>query len=256
MESVQADSRTLRNAQEYFELGRRDFFTSYLLGLAFLPLLLAFVLLCGILYVFGADWYAALYATLRIDFNFSSEWLTWVQLLFDYVIKTSVIVLFVFGVFVGSLLISLLVCAFVTPYVVRYIRDLHYQGCSIDGNMSLVVSLLWLVGVYLCYGLFLLVLLPFYFVPFVGGFVMLIPSYWLFSKTMTADVGTTIFKKDAFKVVRVAQKGKIRSAILPLFGISLIPVLGFFSPVYALSVLTHLFFDIKLKENYGNANSN
>ncbi|MBX7491014.1 EI24 domain-containing protein [Helicobacter turcicus] len=255
MESVQVDSR-LRNVQEYFELGGHDFFTPYLLGLAFLPLLLAFVLLCGILYAFGVDWYAALYATLRVDFGFSSAWLTWVQSLFDYVIKTSVIVLFAFGVFAGSLLISLLVCAFVTPYVVRYIRDLHYQKCSIEGNMSSIMSLLWLVSVYLCYGLFLLMLLPFYFVPFIGGFVMLLPSYWLFSKTMITDVGTTIFKKDTFKSVKTIQKGKIRSVVLPLFGISLIPILGFFSPVYALSVLTHLFFDIKLKENYGNANPN
>ncbi|WP_299546171.1 EI24 domain-containing protein [uncultured Helicobacter sp.] len=250
------ESKTLKNTQEYFELGRRDFFTPYLLKLTFLPLLLAFVLLCGILYVFGAEWYVLLYESLRVDFGFSSAWLAWIQLLFDYVIKASVIVLFAFGVFAGSLLISLLVCAFVTPYVVRYIRDLHYAECSIDGNANFFVALLWLFGVYVCYVLFLLALLPFYFVPFVGGFVLLIPSYWLFSKTMIADVGETIFNKEVFKDLKTTQKGKIRSAIIPLFGINLIPFIGFFSPVYALSVLTHLFFDMKLKENYGNANSN
>ena len=253
---MEVESKILRNTQEYFELGRRDFLTPYLLKLAFLPLLFAFFVLCGILYVFGGEWYASLYEALRVDFGFNSVWLIWIQSLFDYVIKTSVIVLFVFGVFAGSLLISLLVCAFITPYVVRYIRDLHYQECSIDGDANFFVSLVWLFGVYARYILFLFILLPFYFMPFVGGFLMLIPGYWLFSKTMIADVGETIFKKERFKDLREAQKNKIRSAIIPLFGISLIPFVGFFSPVYALSVLAHLFFDIKLKENYGNANSN
>ncbi|QOQ98235.1 EI24 domain-containing protein [Helicobacter winghamensis] len=250
------ESKILRNTQEYFELGRRDFFTPYLLKLAFLPLFFGFALLCGILYIFGGEWYVFLYESLRVDFGFSSAWLAWIQSLFDYVIKASVIVLFIFGVLAGSFLISLSVCAFVTPYVARYIRDLHYQECSIEGNANTFVVLLWLFGVYVCYALFLLALLPLYFIPFVGGFVMLIPSYWLFSKTMIADVGETIFKKEAFKELKKTQKGKVRSAVIPLFLINLIPIVGFFSPVYALSVLAHLFFDIKLKENYGNAHPN
>ncbi|MCI5968835.1 hypothetical protein [Helicobacter sp.] len=42
------ESKTL-GKKEYSKLARRDFFTPYLLGLSFLPLLLAFLLFCGIL---------------------------------------------------------------------------------------------------------------------------------------------------------------------------------------------------------------
>lgn len=235
----------LQPLRRYFSLALHDFRTPYLLGLTFLPLLAAFFCFSAILYTFGAQWYAMLFAYLHIDFGFSSAWLSWIQTFADYVLKASVFIFFIFALFGLSLLTSLLICAFITPYVVRYIRDLHYQTHSIDGNENLFISLLWLLGVYVRYVLFWLVLIPLYFVPFVGGFAMLIPGYWLFSKTMVADVGTTIFGKNTFKSIRGTQSNKIRSVILPLFGINLIPIIGFFSPVFALSVLTHLFFDIK-----------
>ena len=235
----------LQPLQRYFSLGLRDFCTPYLLGLTFLPLSIAFLCFSAILYTFGGEWFNALYAYLHFDFGFSSAWLSWLQTFADYVLKASVFVFFVFALFGLSLLTSLLVCAFVTPYVVRYIRDLHYPTHSIDGNANLWITLLWLLGVYARYVLFWLVLIPLCFIPFVGGFIMLIPGYWLFSKTMVTDVGETIFKKEIFKDLKITQKSKIRSTILPLFGISLIPIIGFFSPVFALGVLTHLFFDIK-----------
>ncbi|WP_300972338.1 EI24 domain-containing protein, partial [Helicobacter rodentium] len=88
-------------------------------------------------------------------------------------------------------------------------------------------------------------LLPLYFVPFIGSFVILLPNYWLFSKTLVADVGEGIFEKKQLKQIKREQKSKIRGITLPLYGLSLIPILGFFAPVFALTTLAHLFFDLK-----------
>lgn len=256
MQNIQVDSKGLRHIQEYFKLGRMDFFTPYLLGLAFLPFFLALAVLGIVLYFFGGDWYNALFWLLHYDFGFSSVWLTWIQTLLDYLLKVSVFVFFVIALFGASLLVSLAISAFVAPYVVRFIRDSHYPQCRLDGKVKLTTSFVKLFGLYILYFLALALLLPAYFIPFVGGFIMLFPTYWLFFKTMLSDVGEEIFTKDALKHIKKTQKGRIQSVMLPLFAINLIPILGFFSPVFVLSVLAHLLLDIKSKENYGHTNTN
>ncbi|TLD81226.1 hypothetical protein LS70_008010 [Helicobacter sp. MIT 11-5569] len=255
MQDFKSGDYALKPIRDYFLLAKRDFFTSYLLGFTFFPFFLALVVFGIVLYFFGADWYNALFGLLHYDFGFEQIWLTWIQTLFDYTLKASVFVFFALALFGLSLLVSLAISAFVAPYVVRFIRDSHYPQCSLDGKAKLVTSLLGLFGIYVLYFLALILLLPVYFIPFVGGFVMLLPTYWLFFKTTLGDVGEEIFTKETLKLVKKTQKGRIQSVMLPLFGINLIPVIGFFSPVFALSVLAHLFFDIKCKDSYGNANT-
>ena len=48
-----------------------------------------------------------------------------------------------------------------------------------------------------------------------------------------------------FLTIKKTYKTSIRSLILPLYGLSLIPFLNFFIPFFALAALTHLFFTIK-----------
>lgn len=231
--------------KHYFALAKKDFFTPYLLSLTFLPLFFAFIFWSVILYIFGGDWYAMLYQYLRLDLNLSIAWLTWIQSGLDYIIKTTLFVFLAFCFLIFSLLLTLIICSFLAPFVVNFVRNKHYPSHSLDGNTSMVVSLFSLFGIYLLYLLFLILLLPLYFVPFVGSFVILLPNYWLFSKTLVADVGEGIFEKKQLKQIKKEQKSKIRSITLPLYGLSLIPILGFFAPVFALATLSHLFFNLK-----------
>lgn len=231
--------------KHYFILAKKDFFTPYLLSLTFLPLFFAFIFWSVILYAFGSDWYAMLYHHLHWDLNLSITWLMWIQSSLDYIIKTTIFVFLAFCFLVFSLLLTLIICSFLAPFVVNFVRNKHYPNCTLEGNTNLISSLLSLLGIYLLYLLFLVFLLPLYFVPFIGSFVILLPNFWLFSKTLVADVGEGIFEKNQLKQVKLEQKGKIRSVTLPLYGLSLIPILGFFAPVFALTTLAHLFLNLK-----------
>lgn len=231
--------------KHYFTLAKQDIFTPYLLGLTFLPLFFALAFWGAILYFFGNNWYAMLYHYLHIDLNLSITWLTWIQSSLDYIIKTTIFVFLVFVFLVLSLLLTLMICSFLAPFVINFVHNKHYPSTSLDGNTSMIVSLFSLLGVYILYLFFLVILLPFYFIPFIGSFVILLPNFWLFSKTLVADVGEGIFEKGELKQIKSEQKSKIRSVVLPLYGLSLIPVVGFFAPVFALTTLTHLFLSLK-----------
>lgn len=236
------------HTKHYFSLAKKDIFTPYLLGLTFLPLLIALAFWGAILYFFGSDWYAMLYHYFYLDLNISIVWLAWIQNSLDYIIKTTIFVFLAFAFLVLSLLLTLIICSFLAPFVVNFVRNQHYPTASLDGNTNTIISLLSLFGIYLLYFLFLVLLLPFYFVPFVGSFVILLPNFWLFSKTLVADVGEGIFEKHELKRIKSEQKSQIRNVTLPLYGLSLIPIVGFFVPVFALTTLTHLFFHLKSNE--------
>lgn len=235
----------LAQTKHCFALARRDIFTPYLLGLTFLPLLFALIFLGTILYLFGSTWQEKLYGLLHWDLNLTISWLTWIQSSLDYIIKTTIVVFLAFVFLVLSLLLTLIICSFLAPFVVNFVRNKHYPTTSLDGDTSTIASILSLIGVYLLYLFFLILLLPFYFIPFVGSFVILLPNFWLFSKTLVADVGEGIFNKNTLKHIKQEQKGRIRSVTLPLYGLSLIPIIGFFAPVFALTTLSHLFLSLK-----------
>ncbi|WP_298495923.1 EI24 domain-containing protein [Helicobacter sp. UBA3407] len=231
--------------KHYFALAKKDIFTPYLLGLTFLPLFFALLFIGGIFYFFGNTWYATLYDSLRWDLNLSIAWLAWIQSSLDYIIQTTIFIFLVFLFLIFSLLLTLTICSFLAPFVVHFVRNKHYPTCPLEGNTSTLVSLFSLLGVYLLYLLFLVLLLPLYFVPFIGSFVILLPNFWLFSKTLVADVGEGIFEKKELKRIKLEQKSRIRNVVLPLYGLSLIPIIGFFAPVFALTTLAHLFLNLK-----------
>lgn len=51
--------------------------------------------------------------------------------------------------------------------------------------------------------------------------------------------------KKELKRIKLEQKSRIRNVVLPLYGLSLIPIIGFFAPVFALTTLAHLFLNLK-----------
>ena len=139
----------MQGYQEYFKRAWRDCLTSYLLGLTFFPLLCVVGLLCGILYVFGLDWYNALFVMLHRELGLDGTWLSWVQTLLDYLLGASLVVLFVLGGVAVGLFLMLLVGAFLAPYVVRYVQSRHYQTCKIEGDTNALTSCLRLFFVFL-----------------------------------------------------------------------------------------------------------
>ncbi|MDY3112904.1 MAG: EI24 domain-containing protein [Helicobacter sp.] len=244
-----------KGVYEYFKAAKKDFFTPYILKLAFGPYIVAFIVFSIIFYYFSPTWYEIIFNIMRYDFSFSSVYLAWIQVVFDNLLKVSVVILLFFLFLAASFLLSYAICAFVAPFVIKFIQKNHYKEILLENNVGIFEITFKLIKIYFLYILFLFVLIPFYFLPFVGGFVILLPNYWLFAKSLVLDSGGEIFKKEQLESIKKANKGRIQSVILPLFALSLIPILGFFVPIFALCVLAHLFFDLK-KEFYGYTNTN
>lgn len=231
--------------KQHLQNAKNDFFTPFMLKLAILPLVISLLFWAIIFYFFGDNLFLELYDFIRPDLAIETSWLSWIQSLLDFIIKATLFIVLFVSFLVLSLLSNLIICSFLTPLVVNFIHKRHYQNIQIAPDTSLFSSILSLVWIYLAYGFFLLILIPFYFIPFVGTLFVLLPNYWLFSKTLSQDVGENIFKKTEFKTIKKTYKTSIRSLILPLYGLSLIPFLNFFIPFFALAALTHLFFTIK-----------
>ena len=231
--------------KQHLQNAKNDFFTPFMLKLAILPLVISLLFWTIIFYFFGDNLFLELYDFIRPDLAIETSWLSWIQSLLDFIIKATLFIVLFVSFLVLSLLSNLIICSFLTPLVVNFIHKRHYQNIQIAPDTSLFSSILSLVWIYLVYGFFLLILIPFYFIPFVGTLFVLLPNYWLFSKTLSQDVGENIFKKTEFKTIKKTYKTSIRGLILPLYGLSLIPFLNFFIPFFALAALTHLFFTIK-----------
>ena len=232
----------------YFNLGRIDFFSPYILKLIFLPLLFSTLFWALIFYFYSASAFAYFYDFLSFDFSFSLRILLWIQEGLNYLIKFSLIALFIVAFYILVMLSNLAFCAILTPYVVYYVHKTHYATLPLCNDFHLLDTLFFLLKTYLLYFVFLLLLLPFYFIPFLGALLILLPNYWLFAKTLMMDAGESIFTKQGFKEILHSHKGKIRSFVIPLYALSLVPILNFFIPFYALLVLVHLFFYFKTKD--------
>ena len=240
-----AMKQELTQVSHFLNLGKKDFLSFYILRLVFLPLLFSLLFWGVIFYFFGGLGFERLYELLRPNLALEISWLLWIQGVIDFVIKATLWVFFVILFLVLSLLSNLIICSFLAPLVVKFVCSKHYAHKSLQGDTGLFVSVFYLLKTYVLYFVFLVILIPFYFIPFLGSLLILLPNYWLFSKTLVADVGENIFTQEDFKTIKKEHKKTIRNVILPLYGFSLIPLLNFFIPLYALVVLSHLFLSLK-----------
>ncbi len=246
--------KPLTHIMPYLQSARKDFFTPFVLKLAFLPLVFSLLFWGVIFYFFGGNWFLDLYSFIRPDLSIKTSWLSWIQSLLDYTIKSTLFVFLAILFLVLTLISNLIICSFLTPFVINFIHKKHYSNLSIQADTSLISSIFSLIFTYLFYALFLILLIPFYFIPFIGTLLILLPNYWLFSKTLISDVGENIFSQKEFKEIKKNHKTPIRNLILSLYGLSLIPFLNFFIPLFSLIALSHLFFHIKGGLDYGNPN--
>lgn len=228
-----------------FLQSKNDFFSTYILRLIFLPLVLAFVFWGIIFYFFIGDVFSFLYSLIRPDLSISNNWFSWIQSILDSMLKITLFLFLSIMFLALSLFSNLILCSFLTPFIINFIHNKHYPTKTIDGNSSLLQTSLTLLRIYLLYLLMLCLLIPLYFIPFIGSLVILIPNYWLFSKTLVLDVGENILDNKLFKEIQKTHKQEIRSIVMPLFALSLLPLLNFFTPFFALIALAHLLFTIK-----------
>ena len=141
-----------------------------------------------------------------------------------------------------SIFISLIVIGFLTPYILNKIRNKHYLNLQLEGNITIISSILYLIKVILIMLILFIALIPFYFIPVVNIFAINLPFYYLFHKLLNFDVGTTILDKYDLQEFKKNNTKKLRLRTLKLYLLSLIPFMSLILPVYYIVYIGHGYF--------------
>ncbi len=160
----------------------------------------------------------------------------WLFSLFFYLVGALAVILL-------SVVVSVAVVGFFTPYIVKVIRDKHYPNFAIENkNFTLAVNIVHFIKIFAIFTLLFLVSLPFLFIPGINLFALNIPFYYLFHNFLVLDVGSSVDSKEQFKIVTKKHKLLLRSTTLSLYGLSLIPLVSMAFQVLFVVILAHQFF--------------
>lgn len=238
----------------YLQKAIKDFFNPFILKLALLPFIISLVFWITIFYFFSKDVMTNLFALIQPYLTIETSWLSWIQAPLEFLAHTFLFIIIMVFFWLLQFLTLMLINAFLTPFVVQFIHKQHYSSILIQPDTAFFVSLLFLIISYVIYAMLFLCLLPFYFIPPIWIIGITFLNYWLFSKILLQDVGENIFSQQEFTHTKQIHKNAIRSLIIPLFLLSLIPFVSFFVPLFSSIALTHLFFHIKGDLKDGNSN--
>jgi len=170
-----------------------------------------------------------------ISFIFKSTAVAWIVNFLVYTIGTYAVVYL-------SLFISLIVIGFLTPFILSKIKKKHYPMIELNGNIGIVSTIFSIVKTFFIMLLLFIVLIPFYFIPFVNILAINLPFYYLFHKLLNFDVGTTILEKNDLKYFKYHNASKLRLRTMFLYFLSLIPFVALFLPVFYIVYLGHGYF--------------
>jgi len=228
----------------------RDYFSKKILFLSFAPLFLPMIIF-GILFLFGGN---SLIDVLSQgaqsgDFSFLDESAHPIlaYILGFAVVKWLIVTLFyLFGfafVVVTSIIIAVIVVGFLTPKIVKIVRDRHYKEVELSSDMGMFESMGSLLGIFGKFILIFLVSLPFLLIPVLNFITFYIPFFYLFYKLMILDMlssGITT-KERGYEIVK-RYKINLIITLGIFFAISLIPFAGLFLQPLFVIYLAHFFF--------------
>lgn len=237
----------------------KDFFTTPMLKIAIIPLIVTMLILYALFFIaadFGftalkevyiasqngqeviVDKNAPLYfiwLSYAIIFLFKYSFLSWIAGFLFYTIGTIIIFQF-------SVILTLIIIGFLTPMILQNLHKKYYSELKIEGYGSLI-SPLWVLLKSLFIMIFLFILLvPVYFVPVLNIIAFALPLYYFFHKLLNFDVSSTILSKAQYKIIYEKEAGKFRLRTLFLYFISMIPFLTLFSVVFFVIYLGHSYF--------------
>ncbi|QKF72649.1 membrane protein (etoposide-induced protein domain) [Aliarcobacter faecis] len=247
------------NEIEILRRSVRDFFSSSMLKLALIPLLVTMLLMYMIFFGMASYGIEALrtvaetsQATGEVVIDdkapFYFVWLTYLTVfLFKYSITSwlaatlfyTVGAIFIFHL---SVIITLLVIGLLTPFVVNYLEKVHYKNLDLK-PYGTILGAFWVFLKALFVMIFLYVLLvPLYFVPLINIIAFYLPLYYFFHKLLNYDVSSTILSKQEYKQIYSKNGSSFRMRTLFLYFISTIPFITLFVAVFYTIYLSHAYF--------------
>lgn len=242
----------------------KDFFTSSMLKIALVPLIVTMIILY-VLFFTAADFgisslheiatasqngqeviidknapFYFVWFTYLIVFLFKYSFTSWIAGFLLYTIGTVIVLQ-------ASVIFSIIVIGFLTPMILRILHKRYYSHLKLHEYGTILLSLWVLVKSFLMMIFLFILLIPVYFVPVLNIIAFSIPFYYFFHKLLNFDVSSTILSKKQYERIHKTEANSFRLRTLFLYFISMIPFATLFTAVYYVIYLGHAYF-IKLDE--------
>lgn len=237
----------------------KDFFTSSMLKIALVPLIVTMIILY-MLFFTAADFgisslqeiaqasqngqevvvdenapFYFVWMTYLIVFLFKYSFTSWIAGFLFYTIGTVIVLQ-------ASVVLSIIVIGFLTPMILKFLHRRYYSHLELKGYGTVVLSIWVLAKSLFMMVLLFLILIPVYFVPVLNVLAFSLPFYYFFHKLLNFDVSSTILSKEQFKTIYKAEGNNFRLRTLFLYFVSMIPFATLFTAVYYIIYLGHAYF--------------
>ncbi|MFA4747770.1 EI24 domain-containing protein [Helicobacter pylori] len=234
-----------------FKKSFNDFLSARMLLINLGPILLSLAFFGAIFYYNGeniVNYCQALLPQSLSDYSHSQGFFAGV---FVWVFK-ALVYFFIFWIAILlSLVINIFASIFYTPLVVSYLHQKYYPHVVLEEFGSILFSIKYFLKSLAFMLLFLAVLTPLYFIPFIGVFGIffsIIAHFLFFKNTMSLDIASTIFNYQSYQNLLKQHRLKHYRFSFFCYLFSLIPFFNFFATLLQTLMLAHYFFIFKEKE--------
>ncbi|RKV40693.1 EI24 domain-containing protein [Helicobacter pylori] len=234
-----------------FKKSFNDFLSARMILINLGPILLSLAFFGAIFYYNGeniVNYCQALLPQSLSDYSHSQGFFSGV---FVWVFKALVYFLIFWIVILLSLVINIFASIFYTPLVVSYLHQKYYPHVVLEEFGSILFSVKYFLKSLAFMLLFLAVLTPLYFIPFIGVFGVffsIIAHFLFFKNTMSLDIASMIFNYQSYQNLLKQHRLKHYRFSFFCYLFSLIPFFNFFATLLQTLMLAHYFFILKEKE--------
>ncbi|MCQ2928953.1 EI24 domain-containing protein [Helicobacter pylori] len=234
-----------------FKKSFNDFLSTRMILINLGPILLSLAFFGAIFYYNGeniVNYCQTLLPQSLSDYSHSQGFFAGV---FVWVFKALVYFLILWIAILLSLVINIFASIFYTPLVVSYLHQKYYPHVVLEEFGSILFSIKYFLKSLLFMLLFLAVLTPLYFIPFIGVFGVffsIIAHFLFFKNTMSLDIASAIFNYQSYQNLLKQHRLKHYRFSFFCYLFSLIPFFNFFATLLQTLMLAHYFFILKEKE--------
>ncbi|RKV22838.1 peptidase [Helicobacter pylori] len=231
-----------------FKKSFNDFLSARMLLINLGPILLSLAFFGAVFYYNGGSIVGYCQTLLPQSLNDYSHSQGFFAGVFVWVFK-ALVYFFIFWIAILlSLVINIFASIFYTPLVVSYLHQKYYPHVVLEEFGSIFFSVKYFLKALLFMLVFLAVLTPFYFIPFIGVFFSIIPHFLFFKNTMSWDIASMIFNYQSYQNLLKQHRLKHYRFSFFCYLFSLIPFFNFFATLLQTLMLAHYFFILKEKE--------
>ncbi|WQV04764.1 EI24 domain-containing protein [Helicobacter pylori] len=234
-----------------FKKSFNDFLSARMLLINLGPILLSLAFFGAVFHYNGesvVNYCQALLPQSLSDYSHSQGFFAGV---FAWIFKALVYFLIFWIAILLSLIINIFASIFYTPLVVSYLHQKYYPHVVLEEFGSILFSIKYFLKALILMLVLLVLLTPFYFIPFIGVFGVffsIIPHFLFFKNTMSLDIASAIFNHQSYQNLLKQHRLKHYRFSFFCYLFSLIPFFNFFATLLQTLMLTHYFFILKEKE--------